>query len=103
MSNFNKKFKNIQLKDLVWKARIAYQIRKFNSVMENIETINRNARQWLENIPLETWSLAHDGSRQWGIITTNHCEVFNAVLKGARALPITACVQLIFLSSCNLF
>ena len=64
--------------------------------MDDIEAINRNARRWLENVPLETWSLAHDGGRRWGIITTNHCEVFNAVLKGARALPITACVQLIF-------
>ena len=74
----------------------AHQIRKFNNAMESIGAINRDARRWLENIPLEKWSLTHDGGHRWGIITTNHCEVFNSVLKGARALPITACVQLIF-------
>ena len=95
-SNFNSKFKNVQLKDLVWLAGTAHQIRKFNANIEKIEAINRNARRWLDSIPTEKWSLAHDGGCRWGITTSNHAEVFNSVLKSARCLPITACVQLIF-------
>ena len=41
-------------------------------------------------------ALSHDGSRRYGIMTTNMSEVFNSVLKGARSLPISALVQLTF-------
>lgn len=41
--------------------------------------------------PKEKWSMAYDGGSGYGIMTTN-----NAVLLGARSLPITAVVQLIF-------
>ena len=94
--NFHKKFKDILLNDLVWKARVEHQIRKSKNYMDNIEQINSNARRWLDRVPSSQWSLANDGGYRWGIITTNHVEGFNSVLKGARALPVTACVQLIF-------
>ena len=64
--------------------------------MATIERINLEAQQWLEAIPLEIWALSHDGSRRYGIMTTNMSEVFNSVLKGAHNLTITALVQLTF-------
>nr|CAN61286.1 hypothetical protein VITISV_028650 [Vitis vinifera] len=78
-SNFNTKFKDKTLKDLMCRA-----------AMES------KARNWLEQIPLEKWALSYDGGRRYGIMTTNMSEVFNGVLKGARNLPITALVQLTF-------
>ena len=36
------------------------------------------------------------GLRRYEMRTTNISEVFNGVLKGARNLPITACVEMIF-------
>lgn len=57
---------------------------------ENTEAI----RQWIDDIPNETWSLACDeGGRRFGHMTTNLSEAVNKVLKGARNLPITALVK----------
>ncbi|KAK9284588.1 hypothetical protein L1049_023764 [Liquidambar formosana] len=42
------------------------------------------------------WTIAHDGGKRWGIITTNDVESFNGLMKGARSVPISACVQLTF-------
>jgi hypothetical protein len=64
--------------------------------MEEIGKINPQARQWLERHALDKWTLAHDGGKRYGLLTTNLSEIFNSVLKGARFLPITACVQLTF-------
>ena len=71
--------------------------------MDTIGWINVDARNWLEQIPLEKWVLSHDGGRRYGIMTTNISEVFNGVLKGARNLPITALVQLTFYRVNNYF
>ena len=64
--------------------------------MEEIRKLNPQARQWLENHPFDRWTLAHDGGKRYGLLTTNLSEIFNSVLKDARFLPITACVQLTF-------
>nr|XP_043625642.1 uncharacterized protein LOC122597073 [Erigeron canadensis] len=85
-----------QLKTLAYRAGSQNQIRKFNSIMEEIGTINPQARQWLEGHPRDKWTLAYDGGKRNGLLTTNLSEIFNSVLKGARFLPITACVQLTF-------
>ncbi|KAL6335837.1 hypothetical protein AAG906_040558 [Vitis piasezkii] len=49
--------------------------------MDTIGRIDAEARNWLEQIPLEKWALSHDGGRRYGIMTTNMSEVFNGVLK----------------------
>ena len=64
--------------------------------MATIGRINSEAQQWLKAIPLEIWTLSHDGGRRYGIMTTNMSKIFNSVLKGACNLPITAFVQLTF-------
>ena len=84
------------MNDLFWIAATEHQIRKFNKEIENIGKIDNNARRWLERVPLSQWSLTHNGGHRWGIVITNHVKGFNSVLKGARALPITSYVQLIF-------
>jgi len=96
ISNFNDKFRNSELKALAYRVGSQNQVRKFNSTMEEIGKLNPEARQWLERHPLARWTLAHDGGRRYGLLTTNLSEIFNSVLKGAHFLPITACVQLTF-------
>ncbi|KAJ0545089.1 putative MULE transposase domain-containing protein [Helianthus annuus] len=96
INNFNDKFRNSQLKALAYRAGSQNQIRKFNSIMEEIGKINRKAREWLEQHAFDKWTLAHDGGKRYGLLTTNLSEIFNSVLKGARFLPITSCVQLTF-------
>ena len=95
-SNFNTRFKDKTLKDLLCRVAMESKVKKFSTHMDTIGRINVDARNWLEHIPLEKWALSHDGGRRYGIMITNMSEVFNGVLKGARKLPITALVQLTF-------
>ncbi|KAL7599378.1 hypothetical protein Lser_V15G26728 [Lactuca serriola] len=96
INNFYDKFHNSVLKALAYRVGSQNQIRKFNSIMEEIGKLNPHARHCLESHPLNRWTLAYDGGRRYGLVTTNLSEIFNSVLKGARFLPITACVQLTF-------
>ncbi|KAL6341074.1 hypothetical protein AAG906_032189 [Vitis piasezkii] len=95
-SNFNTKFKDKTLKDLMCRAAMESKVKKIISHMDTIGRINAEARNWLEQIPLQKWALSHDGGRRYRIMTTNMFEVFNGVLKDARNLPIIALVQLTF-------
>src|SRR5664279_1997583 len=54
----------------------------------------KNFAEWIEKEPLERWSLLHDthGAR-YDTMTTNLAEVYNFVLRGNRALPLTAIVE----------
>nr|KAJ0206620.1 hypothetical protein LSAT_V11C500279080 [Lactuca sativa] len=96
VNNFHDKFRNSHLKVLAYRAGSQNQVRKFNSIMDEIGKLNAQARQWLEGHSLCRWTLAHDGGKRYGLLTTNMSEIFNNVLKGARFLPITPCVKLTF-------
>jgi hypothetical protein len=50
--------------------------------------------QWIQNEPKEKWSLLFDkGGVRHGIMTTNSAEVYNAVLRGARAQPLVGIIE----------
>ena len=95
-SNVNTRWKNETLKNLVWRATSATQERKFNATFELIENVNRDAHQYLKDVPKEKWTLSFDKGYRYGAMTTNVSECFNGVLKGARSLPITAMVKYIW-------
>ena len=54
-----------------------------------------NLSRWIDlNCPrLHMWALVHDTGARYGIMTSNMSEVYNGVLKGVRALPITALIE----------
>ena len=54
-----------------------------------------NLSDWItRNCPeLYKWALCKDTGARYGIMTSNMSEVYNGVLKGVRALPITALIQ----------
>jgi hypothetical protein len=50
--------------------------------------------QWIQNEPKEKWSLKFDkGGVRHGIMTTNFAEVYNVVLRGARAQPLVGIIE----------
>ena len=50
--------------------------------------------QWIENEPKEKWCLMFDeGGARHGIKTTNFAEVYSAVLRGVRALPLVGIIE----------
>ncbi|XP_011098982.1 uncharacterized protein LOC105177493 [Sesamum indicum] len=102
-SNFNTKFKNIQLKDLCWRAGAEDNPRKFDRIMEEMKSLNEEAYNWLGRTDKDQWTLAHDGGWRTGILITNMSECINGVLKGARHLPIVAIVQITLSRSVQYF
>ncbi|XP_073318108.1 uncharacterized protein [Primulina huaijiensis] len=70
-SNFNAKFKDVNLKDLCWAAGTKNQICKFEATMEAIKKKNILANRYLAGIVKEKWSLAHDDGWRRGGMTTN--------------------------------
>ncbi|KAL0368887.1 UNVERIFIED_CONTAM: hypothetical protein Scaly_1107600 [Sesamum calycinum] len=102
-SNFNKKFNNIRLKDLCWRAGAEVNARKFERIMTEIRELNEEAYNWLGMIDKTQWTLSHDSGWRTGILTTNMSECVNGVLKGARRLPIVAIVQITFHRSVRYF
>ncbi|GFZ11322.1 hypothetical protein Acr_22g0007200 [Actinidia rufa] len=98
-SNYQKNLGNVKVKDLIWKAGTAHQVRKFDEAMDEIKKLGTNsesaarAYRALCNEDLMKWTLAYDGGYRWGVTTTNDSECYNNVLRGARDLPITSCVE----------
>ncbi|GMP43277.1 hypothetical protein CsSME_00012701 [Camellia sinensis var. sinensis] len=62
--------------------------------MEDIYKLEKNSRWWFNRMNPIHWTLCHDGGCHWGILTTNHIEGFNGVLKGACSVPITASAEI---------
>ncbi|XP_019423103.1 PREDICTED: uncharacterized protein LOC109360782 [Lupinus angustifolius] len=92
-SNFNKEFRDSDLKDKVVEMGYELMRPRFERMLNSLRQKNSRAAAWLDQIPKEKWSQAYDGGRRYGHMTTNLAECINGVLKGSRALPITALVR----------
>ncbi|KAK9268754.1 hypothetical protein L1049_000515 [Liquidambar formosana] len=95
-ANYYKSTNNLLLKNLIWHAAKCHQRRKLNADLKKIHALNEKAFTDLMKEDASKWTIAHDGGRCWGIMTTNDVESFNGLMKGARFVPINACVQLTF-------
>jgi hypothetical protein len=104
VSNFNTRFHDKRLKNMIQRAGEHNQLRKFNATMDSIRQYNKDAAKILdEETDVDKWTLAKDGGRRYGAMTTNLSECFNGVLKGARNLPITAMVEFIYFKLVHYF
>ncbi|KAI3823140.1 hypothetical protein L1987_04572 [Smallanthus sonchifolius] len=96
-SNFMKKFKNVSLKRLCWSIGSTTQRRKYRSCIQQMKKINPEAWEYLKQIGFNKWTLMHDEKdSRWGNLTTNISESLNNALRGARVLPIKACIDYTF-------
>jgi hypothetical protein len=60
--------------------------------------------QWIQNEPKEKWSLLFDkGGVRHEIMTTNFAEVYNVVLRGARAQPLVGIIEFFLYCTMNYF
>ncbi|XP_077240352.1 uncharacterized protein LOC143881248 [Tasmannia lanceolata] len=92
-ANFHGKFKSEDLRKLFMNA--AYSLREgaFKDAMESIKSMSKNAEKWISEIPKRNWASAYFEGSRYNVLTTNAAESFNALLKGARELPIAALVE----------
>ncbi|CAL0317899.1 unnamed protein product [Lupinus luteus] len=91
-SNFNKELCDTELKEKVIQMRYELMRPRFERMLDALREKNARAGAWLDNIPKEKWTQYYDEGRRYGHMTTNLAECINSVLKGCRALPITALV-----------
>lgn len=63
--------------------------------MNEIKSKNVDAYNYLVKIPLEKWTLVHDGGHRHGMMTTNISKILNSILKRLD-LTIESLVKLIF-------
>ncbi|XP_077230123.1 uncharacterized protein LOC143863321 [Tasmannia lanceolata] len=92
-ANFHGKFKSEDLRKLFMNA--AYSLREgaFKDAMESIKTMSKSAEKWISEIPKQNWASSYFEGCRYNVLTTNAAESFNALLKGARELPIAALVE----------
>ncbi|XP_074375516.1 uncharacterized protein LOC141717298 [Apium graveolens] len=72
------------------------QPKKFDLLWEQLVMAEPREMEWFENKPLEKWTLAHDGGKRFGIMTTNHVESWNNVILEVQKLLITSSVRALF-------
>lgn len=85
-----------ELKNIIWRAETTSQICYFNQTIKDIYKLNKEVHKYLVDLDKTKWTFAHNGGHSYGVETTNNVENFNGVIKGARSLPITVAVRLIF-------
>ena len=61
LSNYNTKFKNGTVKNILDKAAREFQRRKFDRWMSRAEVRDPESKKWMDKIPKEKWTLSHDG------------------------------------------
>ncbi|CAL0324864.1 unnamed protein product [Lupinus luteus] len=92
-SNFNKEFRDSDMKDKVVEMGYELMRPRFERMLNLLRQKHSRAGAWLDQIPKEKWTQCYDEGRRFGHMTTNLAECVNGVLKGSRALPITALVK----------
>ncbi|XP_061341398.1 uncharacterized protein LOC133287745 [Gastrolobium bilobum] len=93
-SNFNQRFRNDKLKASLMNIGYTPCMVDFERSLARFRDTSRQVAEWIDDIPKEKWSRAHDlDGRRFGHMTTNLAESINRVLKGARNMPITSLVK----------
>ena len=102
-SNFYRACGNKDLTDDLQDCCQAYTDRRFTRLYLRLlhnSKLNDKGQNFLNNHIQKNhlWARAFDeGGRRYGQMTSNMAECFNKVLKGVRALPVTAIVQYTFI------
>ena len=92
--NFHKKFKNVELKPLLWQAARALTKEEFDTALENMTKINPRTVPWLyEHANPAHWAELYFPGRRYGHLTSNIAESLNSKLLPARQMPILGLLE----------
>lgn len=93
-SNYRKKFRGKELKDLMWRAASATTVWEHNHHMKTLEGLDKEAHKWLKDIPAEQWSRSHFSTRsKCDYLVNNLSESFNNYILEARDKPIISMLK----------
>ena len=100
VANFYRACKNKQLSDDLTDVCVAFTARSFTRRFDKLrDAVNAGGKEFLDRNFGEKhkWARAYDhGGRRYGDMTSNMAECFNNVIKGVRALPVTAIAEYTF-------
>ncbi|XP_072054466.1 uncharacterized protein [Arachis hypogaea] len=92
--NFNKQWKYLQLRGLLWDCARCTSQDGFLEIIKKIERVNKDAWEYLNKWPRDSWSRAFfSNAPKIDNICNNACEVFNSRIKEARAKPIITLLE----------
>nr|KAJ0225610.1 hypothetical protein LSAT_V11C100026890 [Lactuca sativa] len=84
-----------------WKEPLGYHRFCLRHIKSNL--VKKYKNLYLDQIDKSQWCLFYDENRRWRSLTTNISESMNNALRGARQLPIRACIDLTFNRTVQLF
>ncbi|WVZ55652.1 hypothetical protein U9M48_006286 [Paspalum notatum var. saurae] len=120
-ANFHDHFKNKDLMVLFKRLCSQNQQRKFNAIWKLLDeltakhqaanssasssgTTTKPFSQWIQDKPKVKWTLLYDtNGRRYGIMTTNHAECYNMVMRSSRGLPLVGIVEFILYGCAKYF
>ncbi|XP_016168255.1 uncharacterized protein LOC107610766 [Arachis ipaensis] len=92
--NFNKQWKDLQLRSLLWECARATTYQEFRDNIDKIKHINQDAWEYLSQWGGEHWTRSQFSHRpKLDSICNNVCDVFNSKIKEARAKPIITLLE----------
>ncbi|KAL3506929.1 hypothetical protein ACH5RR_032311 [Cinchona calisaya] len=95
-ANFKLKFKDKQLRDIMWTAAKSYVPDRFKAQMREMQAISPDAHPWLRAIPSNLWARHTFSPRsKCDLLSNNICECFNQYIKEARHEPVLTMFEMI--------
>ncbi|XP_072058112.1 uncharacterized protein [Arachis hypogaea] len=92
--NFNKQWKDNELRRLLWECARSTTQERFVEGMMKIQRVKKEAWEYLAKWQRDAWSWAFFPTQpKCDNICNNACEVFNARIKEARAKPIITLLE----------
>ncbi|RYR34663.1 hypothetical protein Ahy_A10g049646 [Arachis hypogaea] len=92
--NFNKQWKDLELRRLLWDAARSTTFQDFIDNMDKIKRVSEEAWTYLNKWPRSSWTKSQFSHRtKLDNICNNACEVFNARIKEARSKPIITLLE----------
>ncbi|XP_012844716.1 PREDICTED: uncharacterized protein LOC105964757 [Erythranthe guttata] len=87
--NFRQKWSSLELKSLLWNAASTGNVNEFKHHMVQIQKKDKDAFDWLSNIPPYHWTRSHFSQTcKSDVVVNNLCESFNNMILEARENPI---------------
>ncbi|XP_016206867.1 uncharacterized protein LOC107647289 [Arachis ipaensis] len=92
--NFNKQWKDLELRRLLWDAARSTTFQDFIDNMDKIKKVSEEAWTYLNKWPRHSWTKSQFSHQpKLDNICNNACEVFNARIKEARSKPIITLLE----------
>ncbi|KAK4397806.1 hypothetical protein Sango_1256100 [Sesamum angolense] len=95
-ANFKLRFKDKELKDLMWAAARSFLEDGYNDNLNQINVINTEAYQWVKQIPPKLWcKFKMSNKPKCDMLSNNLSESFNNYIKESREEPILSILEML--------